>query len=50
LPQQLPKNSVLKETQTMLKERANRGSREKFLAALEAVPNVAPDAEDAFNN
>jgi rRNA-processing protein FCF1 len=36
------------ETQTILEERSKRGSREKFLAALQAVPNVAPDAEDAL--
>jgi hypothetical protein len=34
------------ETQTILEERSKRGSREKFLAALQAVPNVKPDAED----
>ncbi len=36
------------ETQTILEERAKRGSQEKFLAALQAVPNVAPDVEDTF--
>ena len=36
------------ETQTILEERAKRGSREKFLAALQTVPNVKPDAEDAL--
>jgi hypothetical protein len=36
------------ETQTILEERSKRGSREKFLAALQAVPNVVPDAEDAL--
>jgi predicted transcriptional regulator len=36
------------EVQTILEERAKRGSREKFLTALQAVPDVAPDARDAL--
>ena len=32
-----------------LKERANRGSREKFLKALSKVPKVAPDEEDKID-
>lgn len=36
------------ETQTILEERAKRGSDKKFLAALKSVPNVAPDLEDAL--
>jgi rRNA-processing protein FCF1 len=36
------------ETQTILEERSKRGSREKFLAALQAIPNVRPNAEDAL--
>jgi predicted transcriptional regulator len=36
------------EVQTILEERAKRGSRERFLTALQAVPDVAPDARDAL--
>ena len=36
------------ETHTILEERAKRGSQEKFLVALQAVPNVAPDTRDTF--
>ena len=32
-----------------LKERAKRGSREKFLKALSKVPKVEPDEEDKIN-
>ncbi len=32
-----------------LKKRAERGSREKFLAALEKVPSVEPDPEDRLD-
>lgn len=34
------------ETQSILEERSQRGSREKFLAALQRVPNAAPDQDD----
>jgi hypothetical protein len=36
------------EAQTILEERSRRGSREKFLAALQAVPDVAADARDVL--
>ncbi len=36
------------ETQTILEERAKRGSSEKFLTALQSVPDIAPDARDAL--
>jgi predicted transcriptional regulator len=36
------------EAQTILEERSQRGSREKFLAALQAVPDVAADARDVL--
>lgn len=32
-----------------LKERAKRGSREKFLAALAKVPDAEPDEEDRLD-
>ncbi len=32
-----------------LKERARRGSREKFLQALSKVPKVEPDEDDKFD-
>jgi hypothetical protein len=32
-----------------LKERATRGSREKFLKALNKVPKVAPDEDDRID-
>ncbi len=32
-----------------LKERARRGSREKFLKALSKVPKVEPDEDDKFD-
>ncbi len=32
-----------------LKDRAKRGSREKFLQALSKVPKVEPDAEDRID-
>ena len=32
-----------------LKQRASRGSREKFLRALGKVPKVEPDEEDKIN-
>ncbi|MDQ3323354.1 MAG: toxin-antitoxin system HicB family antitoxin [Acidobacteriota bacterium] len=32
-----------------LKERANRGSREKFLKALSKVPKVEPDEDDRID-
>jgi hypothetical protein len=36
------------EAQTILEERSRRGSREKFLAALQAVPDMAADARDVL--
>lgn len=32
-----------------LKERAKRGSREKFLKALSKIPKVEPDEDDRFD-
>lgn len=32
----------------LVKRRAERGDREKFLKALSKVPSVEPDAEDRF--
>lgn len=37
------------ETIEYLKERAERGSREKFLQALSKVPKVEPDEEDRID-
>ncbi len=37
------------ETIEYLKERAERGSREKFLKALSKVPKVEPDEEDRID-
>jgi hypothetical protein len=35
-------------TETYLKERANKGSKEKFLKALSKVPDTQPQASDTL--